>query len=497
MNRDVATSVVRNTTIMMASQAITWISSFVLMMFLPKYLGSEEYGRLYVAISLTLMAQVFIDFGGQYLVAKEVSRSHKEAPGLVVNSGVVRSILWLVALAGMCTFALAAGYSKEVTVLIFILGCSKLWEAFERILTSCFQGVELMQYPCLGAIVERVFVTVAGVAALLAGGKAVIIALAMALSTLLNFAVVYRSGKRFFKPLPPAQWSEIKNLMKLSLPYFLYSIFSIIYYRIDAVMLSIMTPDTVVGWYGAAYRFFDILMFFPNIISTAIFPVMAKSWGKEMSTLAQTTQRSLEFVLLGGIPVTVIVFTYSRNIIEFFFGMKEYGPSVALLQILTVGLLLVYVDFVLGTTLFASDRQRQWTWTALLALFVNPALNLILIPYAQNSFGNGGAGAAVATILTEFLVMVMAVKFLPTGILDGLRTRVCAKAAAAGLAMTVVIIFLQSTGIQWMAGAAVSLAIYVVALVAFKTAEKSEVTFIRDFFSVQNLKRAFALAKGA
>ncbi|HEY6952534.1 MAG TPA: oligosaccharide flippase family protein, partial [Bacteroidota bacterium] len=98
MNRDIAISVARNTTVMMTSQVVTWISSFILMLFLPRYLGSAEYGRLYVAISVTMMFQMVIEFGGQYFVAKEVSRSQENIQGLVVNSAVMRGMLWVVSL---------------------------------------------------------------------------------------------------------------------------------------------------------------------------------------------------------------------------------------------------------------------------------------------------------------------------------------------------------------------------------------------------------------
>ena len=75
MSQEIARSIARNTGVMMFSQVITWMSSFVLMLFLPRYLGSEEYGRLYLAISIALIAQMVIEYGGPYFLAKEVSCS--------------------------------------------------------------------------------------------------------------------------------------------------------------------------------------------------------------------------------------------------------------------------------------------------------------------------------------------------------------------------------------------------------------------------------------
>lgn len=496
MNRDIATSVLRNSTVMMTSQVVTWASSFVLMLFLPRYLGSEEYGRLYVAISLTLIAQMVIDFGGQFLVAKEVSRSPSEAAALLSDSTVIHAMLWLCSLLCMACLTLVAGYSREVELLILILGFAKLWEAIERMVGSYFQGREFMQVPSLGAVVERVFVTVTGVAALLLGGKALVIALAMACSTLLNFLVVGRAGVRFIGVLPAPAWSRIKRLLQASLPYFLYSIFSVVYYRIDAVMLSLMTPDAVVGWYGAAYRFFDILMFFPSIFSAVLFPVLARLWGKQQDTLEQTTTRSIECVLVVGVPISLLIYMYASPIIGFFFGLAEYGPSVVLLKLFSIGLVLVYVDFVLGTALFAADKQRPWTLTALVAVFLNPALNLVLIPYSQTHFANGGAGAALATIVTEFFVMSAAVTLLPRGILSGLRTGIVAKALVGGGIMAGASWIMNQTHVFWMFSFIVSAGLYLAVLLAVKTLNDSELRFLRSFFTYQNLRRVFAIEKG-
>ena len=86
-------SIAKNTTVMMGSQLVTWISTFILMLFLPRYLGSVDYGRLYLAMSLTMIFQIVIDFGGSYYIAKEISRSREHAPTLVADSIGMRILL--------------------------------------------------------------------------------------------------------------------------------------------------------------------------------------------------------------------------------------------------------------------------------------------------------------------------------------------------------------------------------------------------------------------
>ncbi len=475
----------------MGSQVVTWVSSFLLMLFLPRYLGSEDYGRLFLAISIATIFQIVINFGSQYHITKEVSRSRANTPQLLVNSVAIRALLWGISITAMISFSYLAGYSTIVKVLILILGVQLLWTGVTSVLSSCFRGYEKMEYPSLGAIVERVFVAVAAVSALLMGANSIVIAALIAVSTLLKFSICARLIPRIVSHLPKVDWNATVALVKRGIPYFLWGFFAIIYYRIDAVMMSLMTPEAVVGWYGAAYRFFDILMFLPSILSIAVFPVLSRLWKKEKSMLARTTQKSLELILVAGVPLSIGVFAFSEQVIHIFFGLKDYAPSVLVLQIFSVGLLLVYVDFVLGTTLLASDKQRQWSIVAFIAVLLNVSLNYFLIPYSQTHLGNGGIGAAIATLVTEYFVMVTAIALIPKDIFATARVGVAFKAISSGILMVCSIWLARKLGVPWIAQALTGTVTYFVALLAMKTFEPSELAFIRSFFSFRNLKSTF------
>ncbi|MBI3005425.1 MAG: flippase [Ignavibacteriales bacterium] len=496
MSKSVAESVANNAVIMMGSQVITWISSIVLMLFLPRYLGSEDYGRLYLAISLTMIFQIIIDFGGHYFIAKEVSRNRESAPQLLANSSALRMFMWFMSIVVIVALCLVAGYSGLVTSLILILGMAKLWEGVGKVMNSCFQGFEMMRFPVLGSIAERVFVTAAGVVALMLGQGSVTIALIMALSTFLNALVVSHFLPRIVSKVPHVDMNEVKNLLKLGAPYFLFSMFAVLYFRVDTVMLSLMVPEAVVGWFGAAHRLFDSMMFLPSISSLVLLPVFSKLWNKQKNELVSTTQKSLEFILLAGIPISIGLFVFAENIVYLFFGGNEYAPSTRILQIFAVGLPLVYVDMILGTFLFASDKQRQWTITALVAVFLNPALNMFFIPYTQSRFGNGGIGASVATIMVEFFVMCCALSLMPREVLDRRAVSRSIKAILAGAVMATALWIMNIIGLHWIEQAAIASVTYCSFLLLLKVFHENELLFLKQLFSISGLKNVILPSEG-
>jgi O-antigen/teichoic acid export membrane protein len=497
MNIDIANSVAKNTVVQMAQQLVTWASSFLLMLFLPRYLGPVDYGRLYLAMSVSAIFLMLIDFDGRIGVAKRIARSPEEAAQITVNAFGFRTLFWIVSFAGMMAFAFVADYPMTVRILMLIFAIEIFWLGLRTVLWGLFLGNEMMNYSTAGNITERVFISAVGITALLMGAHVIGVAIIMVTGTLLNFLICVKFSRRLLPVLPKIDWKGARMLIREGFPYLLWTIFGVVYYRIDSVMLSLMTPEAVVGWYGASYKFFDVLAFLPSIYSLSSLPVLSRMWGKDDRMLARTTQKSLEFILIAGIPISAFVFAFAPDIIRFFFGVENYAPSIINLQIFSVGLLLIYIDMVLGTTLFACDKQRQWALVAFFAVLLNVSLNFFAIPYTQAHFGNGGVGASVATLVTEFFIMLSALKIMPKAIMERANVAVSLKAIAAGVLLLASMWGMSLLPIPRLSQLAVCPAIYLGALLALKTFSQTELEFMKSFLSLQKLKSTFAVSKGA
>jgi len=465
----------------MGTQIVTWVSSFALMLFLPRFLGSEEFGRLFLAISITMICQQILEFGGTYYITKAVARDKDSTANIFVNSVALRSFFWVISL--IITFGLAfiAGYPPSVKMLLLILTISKVWEGALGVMQRCYQGHEAMSYSSVGNLTEKVFIAVAGIGALLLGARSVTIAILMAASTLLNFFVCLHFLPKIISFFPRIDFSSIKRIARESVPYFLWTLFGVIYYRVDAVMLSLMVPTAVVGWYGAAYRFFDILMFLPSIFTSAIFPIFSKLWVNKNEALSLTTQKSLDFMLIAGIPVSIACFTSSEHIISLFFGLPEFNSAIVLLKIFSLGLLIVYSNFILISVIVASDHQKHWLKIAFIAMLLNPLLNALLIPYFQTKTGNGGIGSAIATLMTEYFLLIMAVSIMPKIVFAQSRVRVILKGFTAGLGMAATLWILFTLHLNWIVNNVIALGVYICSLLVLKTFEQSELLFIRNY----------------
>lgn len=487
MDKNIAKSILKNTAVLMSSQVVTWSMSFILLLFLPRYLGSVDYGRLYLAGSITVIFSLLIDFGGRFSISKEVAQNREAVGEIAVNAIGIRIILWIFAFIALIIFTQLSPYNHQEKLLIIIYGVGLLWESVRKVFWSCFQGFEKMRYPSLGAIVDQIFITTTAVIALLLGAGFFTIGIIYMIGSFLNFIIHFKFSSKIIPTFPKFQLSESIKLIKKGIPFFLWSIFGIIYYRIDAIMLSYMTTESVVGWYGAAYRFFDILMFIPSIFSIAIFPIFSRLY-KDKENLYTTTNKSVDYIILAGIPVSICIMIFTPEIINFFFGLKQYSNSIGILKIFSAGLILVYIDMILGTAILASDKLKQWTIVAFIAVFVNIGFNLLLIPYTQQQYNNGGIGAAIATVFTEFFVMMCAIKIIPKEIFQNAKSAVIPKALLSGLITYVFLYYLHQLPIFWILEAIISVFLYIALSFVLKVFEPQEVTFFKENVNLKNIK---------
>ena len=330
--RDTTASILSNTKVLFGAQIITWASSFILIMFIPRYLGADSYGQLYFAISITTLGGLLIDLGLSNFFVKEVARDKTKVNHFFMNAAGLRLITWPVAMAGMFIYILITGYESEIITIIFILGFGKLLEVISDLIHRIFQSFEKLQYRSIAVIIERVSLAIIAVSLLLSGYGVVTIALAMTFSVLLNFITSLLLLPKLVHLKIQVQPSAWLPLMRGAFPFLISTFFSFVYFRIDVIMLSAMTGDMVVGWYGAPYKLFDTLMFFPVILHMAVFPVFSRLWKESREQFVETARKILHVNVIIGLPVSFLLTVLAKPIVDLLFGFEHYASSVILLQ---------------------------------------------------------------------------------------------------------------------------------------------------------------------
>jgi O-antigen/teichoic acid export membrane protein len=434
--------VIGNTVISLTGQGVTWTSTLLLTVAYGRFLGDIKFGELYFAITFVALIGFPIEFGFNQQLTRDVAQEPAKALRYLSNILFIKVGFWCVLYGCVLLICWLLGYSTELRVLVGICGITLLSGSIANAFSALHYAFEQVVYPTVGTILEKGLTALIGIITLRQGASVQIMACILLGGSLINALWQAISAFRLLGIRLSIDLVLVRTLLLTSIPFLAYGVLGVIYYRIDTILLSFMTSTAVVGWYGASYRIFDTLVFLPSLVISAImYPVFSKLSIHSLAQLRIAVEKSLNFLLFCGIPITAGLIVAAPAIIGFLYHRPEFIHSVPALQALAPGLLFLYINSVLSSTLISTKREKKIMIMAAIALVFNLGLNLILIPNYQQ------VGAAIVTSLTELLLISLAIIFTPRSLLPLGSIGVGVKALVASLVMALVIWMMRGYGL--------------------------------------------------
>jgi len=477
--------IVNNTVISLAGQLVTWTSTLLLTVAYGRFLGDVKFGELYLAINFVALVGFPLESSFNQQVTRDVALRTDKAARYLTNTLILKGLLWF-ALYGLIVLASwLLGYSLEQRVLIIICGATLLSSSTATTFAALHYAFERTVFPVIGTIFEKGLAALVGFILLKAGAGVEVMAFVLLGGSLISmmwqatwfFRLV---GLRFV-----FDRSLIRHLLLTSIPFLIYGILGVIYYRIDTFLLSLMANTAVIGWYGAGYRLFDTMVFLPGlIVGTIMYPVFSKLSSSSEETLKLAIVKSMNFLLFCGIPIATVLIVAAPNVIGFLYHNPEFLHTIPVLQFLAPGLVFLYANTVATSILISCHQEKKITILAAVALVFNLGLNLILIPRYQE------VGAAAVTSLTELLLLCVSIVLVPRRLLPVGSLKVGVRVIGASLLMALAIILLNThfESISVFIILLVALVVYVVATVLLRAIPREDIRAL--YKSVQRRKAA-------
>jgi O-antigen/teichoic acid export membrane protein len=389
-------------------------------------------GELYFALSFTGIFTLIVLWGCDRYITRAVARNPQEAAHLVFNAYVTRIPLTVVCVAAM---VIGVNVMQETTVtkhVVYILAIGLWTTAFMYPAASALQGLERMTLTSAAGIIEKVVSSIAGLAAIILAGQGMFAyALILTGAGFCSALVIVVHYLRVVGLSWRVDWPVSKRLIVGGWPFFIWALALLIYGTIDITMLSVMTDDDVVGWYGTAYRFVGIAIFFPMSVTTALLPSISAAPRDSKALI----RRCLDLVVFISVPIAVFFFVGAQAIIDMLHYSSGFDHATILLRILSLHIPLTGVSMIAGTVLIAMDREGARTKAAIVAAILNPLLNLAAIPIFDQLNGNGAIGAAIISVFIEVFMLAAFLRMLEPGVFSSASAIVAVRCLAAGIVM--------------------------------------------------------------
>jgi O-antigen/teichoic acid export membrane protein len=193
----------------------------------------------------------------------------------------------------------------------------------------------------------------------------------------------------------------IRWILLSILPFFATMALVMAYNYFDILMLGHFRDEADVGIYGAIYTFFAALVLVPSAFSNAYLPSMSKAHDESSNELRKSAESALRLLFVMSAPVVVGTLAGASELLQIVFG-SDFLRGAMGLRILMLSTPCVFLFWFLRSTLIAIGEIRKLLWVTATGLSINIALNIVLIP----EFGI--AGACVATLAAEFVLLVLA-----------------------------------------------------------------------------------------
>ena len=439
------------------------VANVALVIVAARYLGVEEFGRFSFIISLVALFLTFTDFGINFYVIREVARRRERTQQFVGNALVVKLFLALTAVILINALAKVVGLSHNEIIGLRVACLGLIFDTFIQQFYAGFRGHERMEYESLCFTVETLITASLGIVSVVLWRNLVYLLWAYVIAKGINLTLTYllysrRIGSvRLFVDL--GFW---KKLVLSALPFALNTVFGLVAFRLDVILLRLLREPYYVGIYRSALSIAVTVSIFAYMYQAAIYPILSRLFIESGVRLRQAVERSLGVLYLAALAAAIPLFWFASPVVRLLFG-DEYAASATILRILVLMLPFKFVDQVLGITLDSINKQNIRPFIAGTAIAVNAALNLLLIHFLA------ARGAAVATVLTELTVSALYLRFVlrHLGWLSVGSTLL--KGVVAAVASSPAMVLLGSLNV--FAGVAGGLTIYCLALFLTRTHE--------------------------
>jgi O-antigen/teichoic acid export membrane protein len=426
-----------NVTLLAGSQVFSWCLTLAWTLVVPRRLGAGQVGVYTLGQAATGVLLMVVGLGLRPFLVREIAVDHNRASRLLGAAIVLRACLTIPALAATLLVIRFGHFSADEALAVFLGWTMCVFYVASEPILAGFQAIERMRYLAYAALVTKSAVTVSTVALVIVGVRADGLLLASVVIVAISMVLTIIWSRTYFKIDLRVAPRDLWRLLVESLPYSSMAVFFTFYLWIDSLMLGLMTPSTVVGWYGLPTRLFGSLMIVPVVLSTAWLPRLARAHQVDARAMLRGARPAIELVLILSLPMCVGTILVARSLVHALYG-SGFSGSVPVLILLAFCLPPMYFNVMACQILVASKRQWAWTRVMALACVINPVANLFLIPHFERTDGNGAIGASLAMILTEVALATIGAVLVHGVFTAGSAMRLLKGAAAtAGMAVAV------------------------------------------------------------
>ena len=405
MTYSVKRTVIKNFSSMIGAQIFYKVVTFLMMVVMARFLGPKEFGQFSYGLSFVWIFLFISDFGLGELFIRDVSLKADLLKKYMNNILTLKLYIALAAYFAVIILAWRYSFGIEKFWLIILLGASVILDSFMYFFRCIFRIKGTMEYEGALMVVEAAIKFLVILAAINLGiglPGAILIAAALLvvsiLNVFINLAALLSNYRQFSFAFDAGFY---RYLIKTSFPFALIYILSLLNFRIDIIMLSMMRGDVAAGWYNASFKLIEQFILIPGTLSAVYLPVFSK-FSESTRKLHAIAKKTLWLLLAASVALVVLLLIFGGFSVKIIYGEK-FAEAGRYIFVLSFVLIPFFIKPIIEKLLYAMKKQLIVCAIYALGVSLNVVLNFIMIPRW------GINGSSLATVISEILTVALSV----------------------------------------------------------------------------------------
>ncbi len=380
------------------------IFPFITFPYVSRILGPAGIGKVNFATSLISYFNIFAQLGVPTYGIRAVARVREDKEALtrtcqeLLCINLVTSVLSYIALA---IALLTVPRLFDERTLYMIVSMSMLLSAIG--MDWMYQGLEQYGYITMRSIISKLIAYSAMFVLVKSSGDYVIYGAISVFASSAAYLVNLFNARKYISFKPVGNYNFRQHLKPVFV-FFAMSCATTVYTNMDNLMLGFISGDVEVGYYTAAVKVKSILVSLVTSLGAVVLPRASyyiEHGQKE--DFYRISKKAIQFVFLVATPLFLYFVMHSQQCIDFLSG-DAYQGAVIPMQIITPTILFIGVTNILGIQmLIPLGKEKYVLYSEIAGAIVDLILNAIFIPKI------GASGAALGTLVAEFVVLLVQV----------------------------------------------------------------------------------------
>jgi O-antigen/teichoic acid export membrane protein len=374
-----------NTLLIFLSNGILKASNAILFILVVNGLGKDAAGRYSIATTYVAIALNLALFGlDEILIREAVRRGDQDR--LFANFLAIRVVLGILSVLILALFlVISKVYGPDLTLLIALLSLSVVGDGVLLLCQALFISRERVKLVLITATAISLARILSGLFVMNQQGQLYQLMALFVVTSLAGGALAAWFAQNRILRLPMTGLLKMLDVrdalhwVRRSGSFFWISLFVMVEFQADVILLSILRSPADVAIYSAALTIIIAAWIVPQAYRTVIYPRMAQALRRSLTEFWRFVRITVGPAAIFGACLSGGLVLVARPLIDLLYP-SDYNSSVIVLRVLTLPLFFAFLSAPSSRALLTLHRERVAAILVGIMMAVNVAGNLWLIP---------------------------------------------------------------------------------------------------------------------